>query len=118
MLPPLYRIRKKEEFEKIFHSKKTARVTSEFFTLYVTQSRETHSRFGFVVSTKVSKKATARNKLKRRMRAVAARAFPAVKTGVDVVLVARPQAEKATFQEIAKTITNLLQTSRLISTNR
>lgn len=118
MLSLRRRIKRKEEFEKLFRSKKTVRIRSELFTLYAMQSKETNSRFGFVVGTKVSKKATARNKLKRRMRAVVARALPAIQTGADVVLVARPQAGEATFQEIGKTIINLLQTARLINTNR
>lgn len=114
MLPLRQRITKKEEFEHVFRSKKTIRAQSPLFTLYVVPSEEINSRFGFVVGTKVSKKATARNKLKRRMRAAVARAIPAIKKRVDAVLVARSQGEKATFQEIEKTITNLLHTARLI----
>jgi ribonuclease P protein component len=114
MLPLHRRIKEKEEFERFFHSKKTIRVRSLLLTLYVVPSKKANSRFGFVVGTKVSKRATIRNKLKRRMRAVVARALPAIKPGIDALLIARPQAEEATFQEVEKTITNLLQTARLI----
>lgn len=118
MLPVLYRIRRQAEFEGFFRSKKTASVQSPLITLYFAQTKEARPRFGFVVGLKVSKKAVVRNKVKRRMRAVVGRALPAVRTGVSAVLVARPPAEKSTFQEIEKTIIGLLRTARLMSVNQ
>lgn len=115
MLPGLYRIRHQAEFERFFHSKEVKKTQSSFVTLYVARSKEIRPRFGFVVSTKVSKKATVRNRIKRRMRAVIASMLHGVKGGVIAVLVARPGADRAAFKEVDQTIKDLLGRARLLS---
>lgn len=114
MLSSLYRIRQKKEFDKIFRSQKTVRVYSPLGTLYVAESRGEVPRFGFVVGTKVSKKATVRNKVKRRTRSVVERVLKDIKKPVSAVFIARPQAAAASFQDIEKDIIGLLRKSRLL----
>jgi len=45
-----------------------------------------NSRFGFVISNKIDKRATRRNSLKRRIRAVVEEKLPQIPGGIDVVI--------------------------------
>ncbi len=48
-----------------------------------------HSRFGFVISTKISKLATQRNRIKRAMREAVRQNLFVVRPGIDVVFLAK-----------------------------
>ena len=47
------------------------------------------SRFGFVVGTNIDKRAVVRNRLKRRLRESIRLLLPKIKTGFDVIILAR-----------------------------
>lgn len=59
-----------------------------------------HNRFGLVVSNKISKKATERNLLKRRIREVLRAFDPKLKAGFDMVIVVYPPMRGKKFSEI------------------
>ena len=61
------RIKKRKDFEIIFRNSKSLK--NNLFVLRVAKNNLQISRFGFVVSQKVSKKATVRNKVRRRLAA-------------------------------------------------
>lgn len=64
------------------------------------------SRFGFVVSTSVAKKATDRNKIKRRLRAITQKAAPPLP--VDAVVYATKRAATAQYKELQADLLSLL----------
>lgn len=72
------------------------------------------SRFGFVVSTKVSKRAIVRNLIKRRMREIVRKRLPSVIGGIDVVFMARPETVKMAFADIERTIGELLAKAGIV----
>ena len=47
------------------------------------------SRFGFVISNKISKLATRRNALKRQLRMIVEKSLPNIKPGYDVVMIVK-----------------------------
>lgn len=71
------------------------------------------SRFGILISTKVSKKAVIRNKIKRQIRAVLHAEMPKLKTGKDLVIIVFPQILDKKFQEIKDFIILSLNKIRL-----
>lgn len=73
------------------------------------------TRVGFVVSTKVSKRAVVRNKLKRRMREAVRAVVGDLQTGVDIAFMARSEALKMTYPEIRTTILDLLIKSKILN---
>ena len=75
--------------------------------------RSQPSRFAFVVSTKVSKKAVERNLLRRRLREIIRKVLPRIKSGLDIMISTRPQACKLSFQELEQEVHALLTKSRL-----
>jgi ribonuclease P protein component len=64
-----------------------------------------------VVSQKVAKKAVDRHKIQRRLREIVRHAFPAyphAAHGYDMVVMARPPAKQASFDELRTTVHSIL----------
>ena len=62
------------------------------------------SRFGILVSTKISKKAVDRNRIKRRIREVIGLKLDKIKPGYDIVIITLPPILKKEYQEIEKSL--------------
>ena len=62
MLKKKYRLLKETKFNK------GDLYTSPFFVLRLAKNEKSFNRFGFVVSKKIDKRATARNRIKRQIR--------------------------------------------------
>ncbi len=67
MLKKRYTIRKKKDFKKILKQKKAFR--GKYFIVKKIENDLDYSRLGVIISTKVSKKAVVRNKIKRQIKA-------------------------------------------------
>jgi ribonuclease P protein component len=106
MLSKINRIKKKKDFEMIFKTSKSLK--NSFLIFKITKNNLGLNRFGFVVSSKVSKKATTRNKIKRRLAELMAAELKSIKIGTDMVLIALPGIEKKEFSEIKENINNTL----------
>jgi ribonuclease P protein component len=67
---------------------------------------------GIIVGRRVGK-ATIRNRVKRRIREVVRAAYPRLRPGYDVVLIARPAAVEASVPNLAAAFAALLERARL-----
>jgi ribonuclease P protein component len=72
------------------------------------------SRFAFVVSTKISKKAVERNRIRRRMREVVRLVFDEIRTGYDVVVIAKAAAKDMNHKTVSADLNQTLRKARLI----
>ena len=106
MLAKQNRIRKKKDFDFVF--KKGAGLKGSFFLIKVIKNKLNLSRFGFVISSKVSKKSVERNKIRRRASDVIRHSFGKIRDGLDVVFVAFPISKSAGYKDIEDDILNLL----------
>jgi ribonuclease P protein component len=104
MLPKKHRINKKM-FEEIF--KKGKFFSSDYLYIKTLPIPEKHSIFAFVVSSKVAKKATERNKLKRRARHIVKKILPKIKKGLGVIIFFKKGTEKMTSLELEKEINDI-----------
>jgi len=104
MLALKNRIQKKKDIEKIFKKGRTFKESS--LILKTIKNDLGFSRFGFIVSQKVSKKANVRNKIKRRLREII-RAHSLQKE-TDNLLITLPGMEKNDFQETKRITEKLL----------
>ena len=111
MLSKINRLTRKKDFEMIF--KKGKGFKEDFLLLKIIKNNLGLIRFGFIVSQKVSKKATVRNRIKRRLRAIAGREVKKNKRGFDILFIVLPGLEKKKFQDVEKIINKLLQKTRI-----
>jgi ribonuclease P protein component len=114
MLPSQNRLRKKTELERILRKGKGFK--EEFLILKTIKNNLNKTRFGFIVSRKVSKKANVRNKIKRRLRALIKGKLKKVKLGTDNLIVAAPGLETKDFWEIEETVNKLFKKAKIIKT--
>ncbi len=107
MLAKQYRLQKDRDFELVF--KKGRAFNSKFLFLKLRKNNLQVSRFGFIIGKKISNKAVIRNKLKRQLRAIVKKNFPSIKTGFDIVIVAKPEIINKKYQDIKNDLENLFQ---------
>ncbi|MBI2053956.1 MAG: ribonuclease P protein component [Candidatus Staskawiczbacteria bacterium] len=114
MLPEKNRLRKKKDFEEIFKNSKSFK--EGFLVLRARKNNFKTSRFGFIVSLKVSKKATVRNKVKRRLREAVKKYIEdgpysknKNKKSVDAILIALPGSEKIKFSDLKETVVKIFE---------
>jgi ribonuclease P protein component len=107
MLPLKNRLKKKKDFDEVF--KKGKGIEGFFLFLKTKDNGLGESRFGFVVSQKISKKAVIRNKVKRMLREAIANKKNFIKQGIDVVVLTKRGVDRKNFLEIEEELTDLLK---------
>lgn len=112
MLSKLNCLRKRKDFDSVFKKGKGFKEKSLF--LKTIKNNLEASRFGFVVGKSLSKKATQRNKIKRRLRGLVQDKLSRIKTGFDVAIVAQEGIENEKFQEIKETVEKILSKAKLL----
>ncbi|MBU3964195.1 ribonuclease P protein component [Patescibacteria group bacterium] len=113
MLPRIHRLKKKNDFERVY--KKGKGFKQDFLFLKFTTNDSNVSRIGIVVSKKIASKATERNLIKRRIRGAIKEMLSAISPGQDIIISALNGVNKTIdFQTIKKTIGELLLKSGII----
>lgn len=100
MLPKLHRLHQDQEIKSLTKAGQTFFLPQ--FVIKYQKNQEKISKFAFVVSTKVDKRAVTRNLLKRRMRAAIKDLLPNLSPGFSVLIIAKKQALELDFQAITK----------------
>ena len=111
MLVKRLRLVKEKDFKKIFKLGKS--FYTKIFRIKILANELGFNRYGIVISTKVSKKATERNKLKRQIRAVIKEFDKKLITGFDLVIVVSPLALNQEYKFIKSELERMLFTLRL-----
>lgn len=76
---------------------------SKGFILIVTPNKGRGRRFGLTVSKRVSSKAVDRNRMKRRLRAIATDILPEYgKNNIDYIFLARPETKTRLYLDLQK----------------
>ncbi|PZQ49143.1 MAG: ribonuclease P protein component [Micavibrio aeruginosavorus] len=100
-LQKLGRLQKRSDFLRF--NKDSARWVSKGFTLLALPNDLPIARVGFTVTKKIEKSAVKRNRMKRRLRAIAADVLPChAKAGVDYVLIAREPCATRLFADMTR----------------
>lgn len=143
MLPKQNRLRTNKDFQKVFKSSKPIYTENLIFRVAKNESKKhkaesiksksrnnrtieqsnpsaalgvgNQSRFGFVVSNKIDKRASRRNALRRRLRAVVQELMPQIKSGNDVaILVKKDFPLPYSYEEIKKQVEEGLRKAGLL----
>jgi ribonuclease P protein component len=99
VLPRAHRIVDGEDLRRV--SRKGRRTATPYFVAAVLATSDEPSRFGFVVSKAVGG-AVVRNRVKRRLRNLAAESVKSAPLGKDVVIRALPPAATASFEQLSE----------------
>jgi ribonuclease P protein component len=111
MLKKTNRITKDKEFDRAFKTGQS--FYTKLFGIKAVNNDLPAVRLGVLVSTKVSKKAVIRNKLKRQIREIIQKELPNLKVGKDLVIIVFSQILDKNFLEIKEMITEGLKRLKL-----
>lgn len=101
------RIRKTREFERVFASKRS--VSGRLLRVAFVKNDLLASRCGIVISTKVSKRAVSRNKLRRRIRTIITKTLPHLLPPMDFVIICGTLAATTEYKEIESDLKFVLE---------
>lgn len=107
MLPRKYRLSKSADFQKVLKKGKVIRGTYMGLAFYNT-GESAQPRVGIIVSNKISKKATERNRIKRSMREAAGDEIEKFKQGDLLVFLAKKSIVYKDRESIIKEAGELL----------
>jgi ribonuclease P protein component len=110
MFPKLNRLKKKKDFEQVF--KRGQLFKKDFLIVKIIFNNLKNNRFGFIISSKVSKKAVLRNKIKRWL-AVAIleqlKKYNKTIKAVDMIFIIKAGTKIKNLQEVKTTINKIFQ---------
>ncbi len=118
MLPKENRLTEKEDFDRVKNEGRLIQSDSFAFSFIdkgspTKKGEEIPSRFGFIVSTKISKKATLRNRVKRALREGVRQNISYFKKGIDGVFLAKSSILTKPTPEIMKEVFEILRASHI-----
>lgn len=92
------KLRSRKDFKLVFQNGR--RVYGRYFNLYFMPNKTGVSRWAVVVSTKVSKRAVRRNRLRRRLASLVKASQGSLQPGYDLVIVVKTDFFKQSTNEI------------------
>ncbi len=106
MLPKSNRLKSDEDFKNVFKNGKTSE--NQFFRIKFFKNQKNFSRFGFVISVKLLKKATSRNILKRRLRAICQSLLKDLKSNFDIVIWPKTNSISLNYKDLTDYLRELI----------
>ncbi|MBU0975213.1 MAG: ribonuclease P protein component [Patescibacteria group bacterium] len=112
MLPQKYRL-SKTEFKKVLQTGKS--IHNDYFVLlYRSDTILSTPKVGFVVSLKVGKKATQRNRAKRLLREAARSKLPKLKQNIQIVLIAKKKLLELDIKQIQVSLNQAFDRTQIL----
>ncbi len=115
MLSKANRLGNKKDIERVF--KKGKGFKEDFLILKIVKNNLDRTRFTFIVSKKISTKASLRNKIRRKLSELVRIKLKMIKKGTDNIIIASPGLEKKDFWEIEEIINQLFRKAKILKLN-
>ena len=106
MLPKSNRLKSDEDFKNVFKNGKTSE--NQFFRVKFLKNQKNLSRFGFIISTKLLKKAVSRNIFKRRLRVICRSLLQDLKSNFDIVIWPKTNSISLNYRDLADYLRELM----------
>lgn len=111
MLKSEQRLRRQKDIDAVYLSGRKG--YTNFVRIVFLQSKQAKPRFAVVVSNKVSKLATDRNLMKRRVRSIISELLPRFVRAYDVIVIVQSKSLTASHEQLFKTIDDLFTKNKL-----
>src|SRR3989338_8139614 len=112
MLSTANRLRREQDFAYVY--KKGRRLHGQSLSIFFLKRSQNVSRFGFVISKKNIPKSTARNRVKRILRAEIIKNLKSIKTGYDVIIQGRSAAKENSPGQMREELIRAINRAKLI----
>ncbi len=112
MLAKENRLFKDSDFKNVF--KEGLYHRNSFFVLKYLKTDNPISKFGIIVSSRVSKKAVVRNKLKRQIREILREFLIQIRGGYNIIIIAQSRALDLDFDSLRYQLVFLFKKSHLL----
>ena len=113
MLPNQNRLRRREDFAKVYAKGDRYRGTYLNLRIFI-DSNDPLTRIGIVVSKKVSKLAVTRNRFKRQLRAIFRQLLSQLKSGLQIVVTVIASRSMPSYQQLCDDLKNLLAKAKVL----
>lgn len=107
-------LKKRNRLSKPFAKKNALNFSSLLFSIKIYESKDELSKFSFVVSKKISKKAVIRNKTKRVLAKAAEQVIEKIKTAKDIVIIAKKELDFSQSEEATNLLEEALRKTKII----
>lgn len=108
MLPKQHRLTDNYDFQRVRRIGNKYNCSLFFATYAPAKNKQKDTRFGFVVSNKLDKRAPVRNRIKRLLREAVHNNLDKIKPGYDVTIVAKSSLKNADFKEVSNQVNKFL----------
>jgi len=88
--------------------------TSPLFNVRVSNNGGVTTRFGFVVSKKLDKRAVVRNRLKRRLSSAAEKILKNITKGKDIVIISKKGLGDCQEKELSDSLQNIFRKAKIL----
>lgn len=112
MLPRQQRLTHQTDFKRVYVAGKGA--SGRLLRIRYCETKSPTTRFGIVVANTVSKRATVRNTIKRRLREVVRQLYVNTRLSRDIVISATPRAVGVSSIDLRQELTTLLTRTHLL----
>lgn len=113
MLSREYKLKKEKDFKRVFSRGRHYQLN--FIKLKVSKNNLQKNRFGCIVGLKVSKKATQRNKVKRKIEEIIRLKLDKLKQGFDIVIMVDTIVTEKNYGEIEEELINLFKKAKFLA---
>lgn len=103
-------IKKNDEYKKIYNKKNS--ISDYYLVLFICKNNTKYNRYGFTTAKKI-KKAVTRNKIRRRLKDIVRKNKANIKTGYDIILMARLNSINASYKDLEKSYIKILKKKNL-----
>lgn len=107
-------LKKKNRLPKEARVKGGNRFSSKFFLITAIRNGEIFSRFGFVVSKKIDKRASFRNRIKRQLRFCIEKNSDKIIEGIDMLFIAKKEIVGTNTKDICSSIEDTLKKGKFL----
>ena len=103
-------IKKNDEYKKIYNKRNS--ISDYYLVLFVCKNNTKFNRYGFTTAKKI-RKAVIRNKIRRRLKDIVRKYNSNIKTGYDIIVMARLNSVDATYKNLEKSYIKLIKKKNL-----